>query len=80
MTDTPLFNSDVFTWKGNQGTATLRALGLSEFPRQGFRIQSMRSSDIRMFEPDIETMEANEFFDGEASAYVSGSFKVQIWL
>jgi hypothetical protein len=54
-------------------------LELTEFPRDGFYILSHRSGEIRFFSPDQETMEANEFFDGEASAYICKGLKVQIW-
>lgn len=77
--DKPTFNGQLFTWKGNKGTSNLGLLGLTEFPRDRFYILSHRSGEVRLFEPDHDTMKANEFFDGEASAYVCRGLKVQIW-
>lgn len=77
--DKPTFSTKDFTWKGNRGTTHLSVLELTEFPRDGFYILSHRSGETRFFTPDQETMEANEFFDGEASAYICKGLKVQIW-
>lgn len=52
------------------------------FLKQGFYIVSGRTGRKVRFIVDGLTNEANEFFDGEAMAYVSddGFVKVQIWI
>lgn len=77
----PVLDGSRFRWKNRKGSSTLVELGLSEFPRKGFYIKSHKTGGLQLFLPDGETMEAQEFFDGEASAYfVPGGFiTVQIW-
>lgn len=77
--DYPTFNGQDFTWKGNKGSTTLERLGLTEFPRDGFKILSNRSGEIRLFSPDADKMEEMEFYDGEAHAYRHVGFWVEIW-
>lgn len=75
------FSSSAFTWKNRNGVSSIGKLGIREFPRGGFYIRSERTKQVQLFLPDGETNEANEFFDGEASAYFSpgGHAAVRIW-
>lgn len=69
MAELPTFSSGKFTWHKGKGTASLSDLGLFAFPADGFYIRSIKTGKRMLFVPDTETMVANEFFDGEASAY-----------
>ena len=74
-----IFDGDMFTWRKGAGNSSLSLLGLTEFPTD-FRISSQKTGKLLTFVSDEETMINNEFFDGEAAAYVSteGNVKVQI--
>ncbi len=65
-----------FTWANSRGTSTLERIGISNFPI-GFSVKS-HTGVVKTFVPDHEVMEANEFFDGEASAYRSTDDTVSI--
>lgn len=80
MAKIPTFPSSYFDWKNGNGRSTIGKLGLDRFPGQ-FYVKSRRTGAVQLFLNDAETMEANEFFDGEGSAYFSpgGIAKVQIW-
>jgi hypothetical protein len=54
------------------------SLGLKWFPEEGFYIHSQRTNTILRFDPDHETMEAHEFFDGEASAYYARGTDIKV--
>jgi hypothetical protein len=69
MAKLPTFSSASFKWKNRAGSASAGALGLNRFPDRGFYIRSERTKEVALFLPDGATMEANEFFDGEAAAY-----------
>ena len=75
------FSSNAFKWKSGKGTTTIAQLGMSRFPVEGFYIKSERTGQLALFLYDSETMEANEFFDGEAHAFLSpgAMAQVQIW-
>lgn len=81
MAKLPTFSSADFDWKSGTATSTVGRLGVINFPRAGFYIRSARTAEVRLFLPDGETMEANEFFDGEAAAYFvpAGGVSAQIW-
>lgn len=74
------FSGSDFTWKRGAGFSTLVRLGIKGFPSD-FTIRSSKTGALRTFISDHVTNEANEFFDGEGSAYIStdGLVKVQIW-
>lgn len=80
----PTYMSDRFRWAKGKGHATLEELGLAgakQFPKS-FYIESVRTGAITLMVEDRETMLANEFFDGEATAYHSRDderITVQIW-
>jgi len=79
----PVFSGDDFKWKKGRGHSTLSRLSVHghSFPRS-FYIRSPKSGKTMLFETDNTTMEANEFFDGEATAYHDAAglgIKVQIW-
>lgn len=78
----PTFSSSDFSWRSGEGTSALGRLGLSAFPEQGFYIKSARTGVTCLFLPDSQDMEANEFYDGEASSYFSPSHNavVYIWV
>jgi hypothetical protein len=80
MAKIPTFPSAYFNWKGGEGKSTIGKLGVSNFPNS-FYIKSARTGEVKLFLNDAETMEANEYFDGEGAAYFSpgGDAKVQIW-
>lgn len=71
-----------FTWKRGAGFSTTARLGIDEFPRDRFTIRSHKSGTVQTFHRDDATILENEFFDGEASAYMTpdGRVKVQIWI
>jgi hypothetical protein len=70
--------SNMFKWRKGKGTASLADVHMGRFP-QSFQIISERTGKICLFVIDREVMEENEFFDGEATAYMSGEVRVQIW-
>lgn len=72
------FSGNLFDWKRGIGHTTLSKLGLNKFPKT-FSIRSERTGITKSFCVDADTMEANEFFDGEATAYHDGEHKVQVW-
>ncbi len=72
-------SSDLFDWKNGRGHSTLSKLGLKNFPKS-FSIRSTRTGVIKTFVINDYVMEANEFFDGEATAYHDGKNQVQIWV
>ncbi len=73
------FSSSSFQWHKGRGTTTLGDLGINGYFPDRFYLKSERTGETRMFEIDSEVMEQNEFFDGEATAYVSGDVRTQIW-
>lgn len=75
------FSSESFgKWVKGKTSATLGELGLSSFPKE-FEVISARTGATRRFSEDSEVQVANEFFDGEATAYISscGRARIQIW-
>lgn len=75
----PTFSSADFEWHAGKGTMTLeRGLNTTRFPDR-FYIKSARTGETRLFVSDAQTMEENEFFDGEGAAYISGDVRVHIW-
>jgi hypothetical protein len=77
MAKLPTFSSRDFDWRASKGTATLSRIALPSFP-QSFFIKSWRTGEVMLFLPDAATMEANEFFDGEAAAYFTPGGNVQV--
>lgn len=78
-----LYSSDVFVWRGNLGSAYLSDLPASNpplrgFPQHGFNVKSVKTGRWLTFLYDNETMEAHEFFDGEASVYVCDGFSITL--
>jgi hypothetical protein len=71
-----------FNWRKGRGSSTTARLGLAHFPDNGFAVRSHRTGAIQSFIRDDATTLENEFFDGEASAYMTpdGRVKVQIWI
>lgn len=82
MPKLPVYSSKEFDWARNNGTTSVERLGITQFPKNGFYIESANTKQQRLFMYDAEVMEANEFFDGEASAYFcpGGGFTVKIWV
>lgn len=76
------FSSNSFDWKNGGGCTTVGQLGIDRFPKDGFYIKSERSGRTILFIYDSATMEANEFFDGEACAFISSDNKIRmrIWV
>ena len=72
MARLPIFSSEKFSWSGTKGSSTTRRIKASVGPLgRGFYIKSERTGDTRLFLYDSQTMEANEFFDGEYVAFMS---------
>lgn len=82
MAKLPTVSSQYFNWKAGRGSARLSRLALRSMPDRGFYIKSERTGEVKLFLYDAEMMEANEFFDGEAVAFMSpgGHVQVQIWV
>lgn len=80
MAKLPTLNSNEFSWNGRVGRSTSQRISRGVTSR-GFYIKSARSGESKLFLYDNETMEANEFFDGEAHAFMSpgNDLKVTIW-
>lgn len=76
----PILESRWFKWTGRSGHATLAEVGLNGYAAKGFYIHSAKSNTLMLFLPDQETMEANDFYDGEAYAYFApgGNVTVEI--
>lgn len=81
MANIPTFNGSLFSWKGNNGSSFLTDLSVPDFPTQGFYIRSQRTGETRLFFPNTEKMEKNEFYDGEAYDFFcpGEGLEVQIW-
>lgn len=81
MAKLPTFSSSKFGWTKDAATSYRSELGIKSFPAQGFYIKSSRTGAVRLFLPDTENMEANEFYDGEAYAYFNpgGGYTAKIW-
>ncbi len=81
MNELPVFSGNSFKWKKGRAHATVAQLGILSFPKS-FYIRSEKTGKTMLFCVDNQTMESNEFFDGEATAYQDGAdlgIKVQIW-
>ncbi len=65
-----IVNSDYFKWDRGVGRGYLPDFGHSQFP-QKFEVRSAKTGRVVSFHIDHETMEQNEFFDGEMAAYIS---------
>lgn len=81
--EVPTFGADLFKWKRGRGHTSTGKLGIPYFPKHGFYIKSSKSGKTLRFSYDSAVNEANEFFDGEATAYAAddgSGIKVQIWL
>lgn len=80
MAKLPTLHSKEFDWKGRQGYSSAKQISRS-ITGAGFYIKSDRTGVMMLFLYDNETMEANEFFDGEAVAFMSpgNDLKVTIW-
>lgn len=76
----PVFAGTDFTWSKGSGSSTTSRLGLQRFPKS-FYIKSHRSTAQLKFVADGTRNEANEFFDGEGSAFISETgLQVMIWV
>lgn len=74
-------NSNSLTWKKGWGYTDLEALGIRDFPKE-FVLRSHRTNDTRRMSVHHGDMEAHEFYDGEATSYISscGRCRVRIWI
>lgn len=65
MSKLPTFHGAKFQWKKGKGYAKLSDLRLDAFPVKGFYIRSHKTGRSHLFLPNGQSMEANEFYDGE---------------
>lgn len=79
MAKLPTISSKKFTWKGREGSADCRDINC-RVTTAGFYIQSARTGQKMLFLYDHATMEANEFFDGEVTAFMSPGNDVKVQL
>jgi len=82
MAKLPTLQGDRFTWSGRYGHTTLSRVNRFSTPAGGFYIKSHRTGALKLFLPDMVAMEENEFFDGEAQAYMcpGENVRVTIWV
>jgi hypothetical protein len=76
----PTLSSRDFKWKGKEGSAPATRIKRS-ITTAGFYIKSARTGALMLFLYDNDAMERNEFFDGEAHAFMSpgNGVTVTIW-
>ncbi len=79
MSTPPTFSSLDFDWHAGKGTSSIERCHIGPVHPDSFNMKSARTGVTRLFVIDREVMEENEFFDGEATAYISGEVRVQIW-
>lgn len=76
---TATYSGEQFTWKKEAGYTGLTNLGLTEFPKE-FIVRSHKTGEELRFVIDNQRMEAMEFYDGEATAYVDLTDRIHIEL